>query len=146
MATAFALYRAAADELGAGPKNGAGSANADFAKLTRQSWADYLKNIVPYENKLIEYATDPTVVSNAMTKAGEQVVGSFDRQAADSSERLRGLGLTLNADEQRASTRSLGLAKSVAEVQAINSTRDQVTARQRSILGLPAPNIGSMPA
>lgn len=122
------------------------SANDDFAMLTRQQWAQYVRNIVPYENKLIEYATDPTVVSNAMTKAGEQVVGSFERQAIDSNERLRGLGLSLNADEQQAATRSLGLSKAAAEVQAINSTRDQVTARQRSILGLPAPNLGSLPA
>ncbi len=57
-------------------------------------------------------------------------------------ERLRGLGLTLSADEQHAMDRSTGLSRSLADVGAQNTARDQTLARQQSILGNPAPTIG----
>lgn len=118
------------------------SASDTFANLTRSQWANYITQWVPYENKFIDYATDPTVVSKAMQDASQNVTGAFDRQGAATEERLRGLGLTLNADEQHASNRSLGIAKSLADVNAQNTARDQKLARQQSILGNPTPVIG----
>lgn len=117
------------------------SANDLYSVLTRQQWQDYVTNFVPYENKLIEYATDPSVVSNAMSEASQDVGQSFDNQAASSARQLRSLGLTLDGDEQRAAQRSLGLARSLADVNAQNTARDVTMARQRSILGNPAPRI-----
>jgi len=120
-------------------------ASQTFAALTRQQWSDYVSNYVPYENKLIEYATDPNVVSNAMTEASGDVNTAFDRIGNVNNMRLKGLGLTLNADEQHASDRTLGLARAASDVQAQNSARDVTRARQQSILGNPAPTIGAMP-
>jgi hypothetical protein len=118
-------------------------ASQTFAALTRQQWADYVANYVPYENKLIEYATDPNVVTNAMTEASGDVNTAFDRIGNVNNMRLKGLGLSLNADEQHASDRTLGLARSAADVQGQNSARDVTRARQQSILGNPAPEIGA---
>lgn len=112
-----------------------------FAALTREQWANYVTHFVPYENKLIEYATSPAVVSKAMADASLDVNAAFDNRAAATDRRLQGLGLTLDADERRASTRSLGLARSLADVNAQNMTRDATVARQQSILGNPAPQI-----
>jgi hypothetical protein len=120
-------------------------ASQTFAALTRQQWADYVQNYVPYENKLIEYATDPTVVSDAMAKASGDVNTAFDRVGDVNNMRLKGLGLTLNADEQHASERSLGLARAASDVQAQNSVRDLTRARQQAILGNPSPTIGPTP-
>lgn len=122
------------------------SASDAFADLTRQQYSDWVNTWSPYENKLIEYATDPTVVSGAMSDASTSVNGSFDRQETATQNRLKGLGLTLNADEQRASDRSTGLARASADVDAQNRVRDQVTARQNAILGTPVPGLGSMPS
>lgn len=117
-------------------------ASDTFAQLTRDQWASYVQNFVPFENKLIQYATEPGVVGGAMAAASQDVNASFDNRQAATTRRLGSLGLTLNADEQQASTRSFGLARSLADVQAQNSTRDATVARQQSILGNPSPRIG----
>lgn len=131
-----------ANPFGAGNPYAGMSANQLYADMTRQQWMNYITNFVPYENKLIEYATSPTVVSDAMTEASTDVQQAFDNRAGAMDRRLRGLGLTLDQDEQRAATRSLGLARSLADVNAQNTARDQTVARQQSILGNPAPRIG----
>lgn len=118
------------------------SAQNAFANLTRQQWADYVTQFVPYENKLIEYASDPATVSNAMNTASLNVNQAFDRQTDANSSRLQGLGLSLTPEEQAASTRSTGLARSLADVQAQNSARDAAMARQQSVIGNPAPRVG----
>lgn len=113
-----------------------------FAQLTRDQWSSYVKNFVPYEDKMISYATDPGVVPAAMSSAGLEVNAAFDNRQAATTRRITGLGLSLNADEQAASTRSFGLARSLADVQGQNSARDATMARQQSILGNSMPRIG----
>ena len=111
-----------------------------YAKLTRDQWYDYVNTFVPIENKLIQYATDPTVVSGAMENASQGVTGAFDAAQAGAARRLQGLGTSLDADEQKASDRSYGLAKSLADVGAQNNARDLTRSRQQSLLGNPAPD------
>lgn len=121
---------------------GGSSVAADtYAKLTRDQWATYLNTFVPYENKMISYATNPDTVTNAVTEARGDVAGAFDAQQGATKRRLSGLGLTLDADEQRAADRSSGLARSLADVQAANQTRDAVMQRQASLLGNPSPRL-----
>jgi hypothetical protein len=111
-----------------------------FAALTRQQWADYTQNFVPLENQLIDYATDPGVVKSAMSKASATVNQSFDAQEASTARRLKGLGIALSPEEKAAQARSAGLARSLADVQAQNLTRDMTERRQQSVLGNPAPS------
>lgn len=111
-----------------------------YARLTRDQWYTYVNTFVPIENKLIQYATDPTVVSGAMQNASEGVTGSFDAAQAGAARRLQSMGVTLGADEQKASDRSYGLAKSLADVGAQNNARDLTRSRQQSIIGNPAPD------
>lgn len=111
-----------------------------YAALTRQQWADYVSTFVPVENQLIKYASDPTVVSDAMTGASKDVNDAYTAQQDVSQRRLSGLGLSLNGDEQAAQTRASGLSRSLADVQAQNLARDATIQRQRSILGNPAPS------
>jgi len=111
-----------------------------FAALTRSQWADYVNTFVPLENQLIQYATDPGVVSDAMKKASTNVNQSFDATQASTARRLKGLGVTLSPEERDAQTRSYGLARSLADVQAQNLSRDMTMRRQQSVLGNPAPS------
>jgi len=120
-----------------------GYATDTFAQMTRDQWQTYVKDYIPYENKLIDYATDPNTVSDAMSQASDTVASAFDARAASSQRHLRGLGLTLDADEQQAATRSTALARSLADVNAQNTVRDATMTRQASILGNPAPKIGA---
>lgn len=116
-------------------------ASQTFAALTRQQWDDYLRNFVPLENQIIEYATNPQTVNDAVMMARTDVANSFEAQQGINERRLRGFGLTLDADEQRAADRSMGLARSLADVTAANLTADRVRDRQQSLLGNPAPNV-----
>lgn len=111
-----------------------------YAALTRDQWYTYMNTFVPIENKLIEYATSPTVVADAMKSASEDTAGAFASAQASSDRRLKGLGVTLDADEKKASDRSFGLAASLADVGAQNTARDATRQRQQSILGNPAPD------
>lgn len=122
-----------------------GSALPNYADMTRAMWYSYMNEIgVPQENRLISYATDPNVVSDAMAEASEDAKSAFARQGEASTQRLASLGLTLSPDEQAAADRSSNLAASLADVGAQNRARDQTRARQQAILGNPAPTIGAL--
>jgi hypothetical protein len=121
-----------------GDKNYAGNT---YAALTRQQWADYTSTFVPIENKLIDYATNPNVVGDAMSGASQNVSDAFTAQEGSTQRRLQGLGLQLNSDEEAAQKRSFGLAKSLADVQAQNYAGDATRQRQTSVLGNPAPSV-----
>lgn len=120
-------------------RGGNGYAGASYEAMTRLMWDQYVSNFIPYENKLIEYATDPTVVSNAMAEASTAVDQQFAAQQGATQRRLKGLGLSLDADEQKAADRGYGLAKSLADVTAQNLAGQRTRERQQSILGNPAP-------
>lgn len=116
-------------------------ASDTFAALTKERWADYVKTFVPIENQLIDYATNPNTVSDAMSSASENVQGAYDAEQGAMGRRLKGLGLSLNADEQAASDRSSSLDRSLSDVQGQNMARDLTIQRQQSILGNPAPDV-----
>lgn len=116
-------------------------ASQNYAALTRDLWAQWTSNFLPYEQKLTEYATDPTVVDKAQAAASQDVQQSFDAQQAATGRRLKGLGLTLDADEQRAADRSYGLARSLADVNAQNVAGAQTRSRQQNVLGNPVPKL-----
>lgn len=116
-----------------------GSADSLFALATRQQWSNYVNNFVPIENKLIQYATDPGVVTQAMQQASQNVNNAYTAQQASTQRRLQGMGVSLSPDEQAAYNRQFSLSKSLADVQAQNTARDLTTQRQQAIIGNPMP-------
>lgn len=131
-------YAAGGVGLGGDP-NSKNYANDLYESVTRQQWANYVGTFVPIENKLIQYATDPTQASQAMAGAHTDIDNAFQAQEGATQRRLQGLGVQLSPDEQAAQTRSSGLTKSLADVQGQNTARDLTVQRQQSILGNPAP-------
>ena len=119
-------------------------AGRSYELLTRSMWDSYVTNFIPYENRLIDYASNPEVVSDAMAEASGFVDDSFNAQRAATGRRLRGLGLTLDEDEQQAADRSFGLSKSLADVTAQNVAGQLTRQRQQSVLGNPAPSAPAM--
>lgn len=115
------------------------SASDMFASVTRDQWNNYVNTFVPIENKLIDYATNPNTIPDAMSDASKGVHDAFGAQQGAIQRRLQGLGVQLSPDEQAAQTRSSGLTESLADVQAQNTARDLTSQRQQSILGSPAP-------
>ena len=107
------------------------SAAQNFEALTREQWLNYMNTFVPIENQLIEQATNPELVTQAMDTA--------DSQQAATQRRFRGLGLQLTPEQKTAADRATNLSRSLADVNAQNMARDLTTRRQQSILGNPAP-------
>lgn len=128
------------------PKTQSTYASDTVAALTREQWADYMKNFVPIENQLIDYATDPTKVTEAMNRGIQGVQSSFANQTGMLDRQLRGRGLTLNPDEQASMNRERNLSQSLAEVGAANIAGQMTLARQRGVLGAPAPDISQTAA
>lgn len=126
------------------PKEAGGGLGEQYAALTRQMWSDYVTQFVPFENRLIDLATNTAAPGEAMAEASGLVDKSFTAQRGATDRRLRGLGLTLDADEQKAADRSYGMAKSLADVTAQNVAREQTVARQQGVIGNPAPTAGSI--
>ena len=114
-------------------------ASDTYAAMTRQQWANYVSTFVPIEHQLIKYATDPSVVSGAMSEASRDVNASFDAQEGAFNRRLRATGATLDADQQAVRQRNTGLSRALADVNAQNVAGYTTRQRQQSILGNPAP-------
>lgn len=112
-----------------------------FAALTRDMWASWTSNFLPFENDLIEYASDPNVVTQAQERASQSVNSAFDAQRGATERRLRGLSLTLDPEEQKSADRSYGLARSLADVNAQNVAGARTRERQQNVLGNPAPQV-----
>ena len=74
-----------------------------------------------------------------MSEASTAVDQQFTAQQGATQRRLKGMGLSLDADEQKAADRSYGLSKSLADVTAQNLAGQRTRERQQSILGNPAP-------
>jgi hypothetical protein len=130
--------------MGGDSQQASSSAIQSYADMTRAMWYSFMQQAgAPQEDQLIQYATDPNVVADAMAEAGADARGAFERQGEAATRRLEGLGLTLAPDEQAAADRSANLAGSLAEVGSMNRARDQTRARQQAILGNPAPSMGA---
>lgn len=117
------------------------TASDTFAALTRERWADYVKTFVPIENQLIDYATNPNTVKNAMAGASANVNAAYGAQEGALGRRMQGLGLTLSADEQASAKLSTSLSRGLADAQGQNLARDATVQRQQSLLGNPAPDV-----
>jgi hypothetical protein len=112
--------------------------------MTRDMWSTYVSQFIPIENELIRYASDEGQVATNQALAMENVNQAFSAQRGATQRRLRGMGMELDAEEQKAADRSFGLSRTLAEVGAANMAGEQTRARQRSIIGNPAPNPGQM--
>lgn len=132
------------DLFGGKKKANSTFAQDTFAALTRQQWQDFQTDILPYENKLIEFSNDQGAALDASNRALGRVDTAFDRQAGDTQHKLQSLGLTLNADEQNAFGRSNSLARAAAQVQGANTAALQTRELQQAVMGNPTPNIQGM--
>lgn len=129
-----------AQSLGAAP---GGSAVNAYENMTRAMWFQYMTEIgMPQEDRLIQYATDPTVVSDAMAEASKDATSAFALSEVGQKKRLASLGLSLTPEEQQAADRSNSLARSIADVGAQRRARDATQMRQQALIGNPYPSIG----
>lgn len=118
-----------------------GQAQQLYSDMSRKQWMQYLNTFVPVENQLIQYATDPNTVAKAVDSARTSVSDQFGARQGMLDRKMRGLGTELDADQQNAANRELGIQKSLADVAAVNNTRSVVQNRQMGIMGGPAPKL-----
>lgn len=114
-------------------------ASDTYAAMTRDMWNVWVKEFMPYEDKLYQFATDSGAADRAMADASANVNQAFDAQQGATDRRLRGLGLELTPEEAKASQRSMGIARSLADVSAQNLAGQRTRERQRAVIGSPSP-------
>jgi hypothetical protein len=101
------------------------------ADLTREQWTDYQERFKPWEQKLVDFASDPTVKARSVEEASAAVdstyatgLGQFERN----SMRMGGSG-QLNAAENR----SMDLSKVTSKIQAVNDAKRYADDRSEKI-------------
>ncbi len=103
---------------GSGPDHTASNLRA---KIAREQWEDYKTRFRPLEDKLLGLANNR---NEFITKNREQAVGSVDsayNQAPDQiNRRLTSYGVQVTPEMQDRIGKTLGLQKSLSEVQASN--------------------------
>ena len=128
--------------LGGGGSAPSQVASNEFAAVTQQQWSDYVNTFMPIENQLIQYATSPTTVSDAMSTASTGVQNAYAAQQGTQQRQNQELGVTLTPQQQAAQKRDSAISQSLADVSAQNNARDLATQNQQSILGNPVPSTG----
>lgn len=113
----------------------AGSASDRMGNLIRAQWDDYVTRFQPYDKKLIGLATGTADNEEAIAKARGSVAGSFDVSQGTLQRNRQRLGLANTTDSNMNQERNLAMARSLAEVNAVNGTRIAEQDRDRRILG-----------
>jgi hypothetical protein len=109
--------------------------------VSASEWETYMQHFVPYENQLIQYATDPTVPGTAMSTA-ETLQQQGNAQATGMQTRaLAQMDTSLNPQEAAAMARQSQVSGVLATVGAGNTAKDQAVANQMSVLGTPSTGI-----
>ncbi|MEW5251060.1 hypothetical protein [Microbulbifer discodermiae] len=111
-----------------------GSAENTLARIYRAEWQDYLKRFAPYEDKAIDFATNPEAVTEAVDRAGEAMDQSF-ATSKESLQRDRSrFGLSMSPREQASESRSNAASGTAAKLAARNNTRMHVQDRQQQVM------------
>jgi hypothetical protein len=119
------------------------NASDTFAAMTRDMWAQWVRQFMPIENTLIDYASDETLPETNATKAIAGVQAAFAQGSKTQQLSMKTSGLQYTDEEKKQIARDRSLDQSLAEVQAANTARGLTIDRQRSIMGVPV-NTGDL--
>lgn len=109
-------------------------ANDVLESITRDQYADYLRNFYGIEQRLLDYATDSGLPMADAMKAAGRVEQSFDRLPGQIDRRQRRMGLTMDADQQAELDRQANLAEGRATGMAANRAAARTYDRQNAVL------------
>ena len=108
-----------------------GVASDTLAAISREQWNDYRARFIPLENKLIDAYDNPDLRQERMDAATGYAAVSADNAQGVAERQMSRYGL--NNDSQ-AGQREAGLAKTTSIVDAQNTSRDQMNARDQLLL------------
>lgn len=111
-----------------------GSAEDTLAAIYRAEWQDYLDRFAPYEDKLIDFASNPEEVTKAVDKAGQNVDQGFMTAKGNLDRDRSRYGLNLTGREAASEDRSNAMDKTAAKLAARNSTRLHVQDQQERVM------------
>jgi hypothetical protein len=125
--------------------NQPGSASNILANVINAQWQNYQAQLVPQENKLIQWATNPNGPLQAAQQAQATTGAQFNAQQQGLNKTLRSEGITLTPDQQAALTRQKGVSETVASDDAANRAGQAAyNNQQMALTGSPGPT--SLPA
>lgn len=104
------------------------------AALIREQWDDYKTRFHPWEDKLVDLSGNNEILNNATKFAQKSVDDSFYAQKGVIQRNNERFGINPNRIGNNADKRKLGLAKTLATVNAKNQAIDYAISRKNSIL------------
>jgi hypothetical protein len=108
-----------------------GVASDTLAAINREQWDDYKARFIPRENQLIDAYDNPALRQERMDAATGYAASSADSAQGVAARQMSRYGL--NNDSQ-AGQREAGLTKTASIVDAQNTSRDQMNARDQLLL------------
>jgi len=109
-----------------------GSARDTQARITRERYADYVRQFIPIEDKLIASYNNPQQRAEQEVKAVGLSNTAFDTAAKSADIRAGRFGLNLKDDPAYA--RKMNMGRVAGQVDATNETRRHLNERDRQLM------------
>lgn len=110
-------------------------ASRTWAELTRERFADARNTFRPLSDYLRAVVNNPMERATAVQGARNLTEGSLRDVEGQTARRLGGYGLTMTSGQEESQRRSLGLSRSLADVDAVNRTNQAVDERDLQLAG-----------
>jgi len=108
-----------------------GVASDTLAAINREQWDDYKARFIPLENKLIDAYDNPELRNKRMSAVTDYASNAADSARGVASRTMSRYGVDGNT---QAGNREAVLAKTTSIVDAQNTNRDQMNARDQLLL------------
>lgn len=121
-----------------------GSASNTFANITREQYADYVKNYIPIEDQLIKSYKNPVDLQANLSTTKGIVNNNYAAATQDQRRQLGKYGLSMTAPQQKVSERVNALGRTASLSTANNFVRQLTKDRDQAILtgSTPGTNYG----
>lgn len=125
-----------------GDGGSSGDAAERMARITRDMWTDWKKNVLPKERQLMEMGMGDADNKLSEELARKSIDNSFAKSERAENQSLRSLGLSLSPEEKAYRDKSRQREKMGATVDNVNNAR--LHARDRDNMILSGDTIGSL--
>lgn len=105
-----------------------------IAGMSQSEWDWYKQNVVPQQQKMLRYATDPNAAQRNVQQAESQVKTQYANLPEQFQNQMLGRGVKMTQGQTDSLNKSSQLNEGISEVGAANRARSATYAQQQGIL------------
>ncbi len=117
-----------------GPLSSANSASDNYANLTRAQYNNYITNVVPNYQILLDAASSPQFVEDSVNRSAQAVDRTFGIAQGQQERNLNSYRINETQRQKQSRDESFGLSRAAATASAKNQTRFQAQDAQNVTL------------